>query len=61
MFLEDRIGSIEVSKRADIAIWDHDLYSLPTDKIKDIKCVMTLFGGKVVYTAPDSPLKVRLR
>jgi hypothetical protein len=29
MFLEDRIGSIEVGKAADIAVWDRDPYTVP--------------------------------
>jgi predicted amidohydrolase YtcJ len=56
MFLENKIGSIEVGKRADIAVWDRDLYSVPTEQIKDLKCLMTLLDGEVVYAAPELPL-----
>jgi predicted amidohydrolase YtcJ len=58
MFLENKIGSLEVGKRADIAIWDRDLYSVPTDQIKDMKCLMTLLEGELVYSAAGSPLTV---
>ena len=51
MFLEDKIGSIEVGKYADIAVWDKDLYRVPAAEVKDLKCRMTLFQGKVVYRA----------
>ena len=36
MFLEDKIGTVEPGKKADIAVWDRDLYSVPTDQIKDM-------------------------
>lgn len=49
MFLEDVIGSIEVGKYADIAVWDQDLYTIPVDAIKDLECQMTLFNGEVVF------------
>jgi predicted amidohydrolase YtcJ len=49
MFLEKEIGSLEPGKRADIAVWDQDPYTAPTAAIKDLKCRMTLFQGKVVY------------
>ena len=51
LFLEDRIGSLEPGKDADIAVWDRDLYSIPADDIKNIHCELTLLRGKVVYTA----------
>jgi predicted amidohydrolase YtcJ len=51
LFLEDRIGSIEVGKDADIAIWDRDLYRIPAESLKDLRCQMTLFQGRVVYEA----------
>lgn len=49
LFLEDRIGSIEPGKDADIAVWDRDPYSVPADEIKNMKCRMTFFQGKLVY------------
>jgi len=51
LFLEDRIGSLEPGKDADIAVWDRDPYAIPTDAIKDLHCELTLLRGKVVYDA----------
>jgi hypothetical protein len=51
MFLEKKIGSIEVGKYADLAVWDRDFYAVPTADIKEAKCLMTIFDGKVVYDA----------
>ena len=53
MFLDDRVGSIEVGKDADIAVWDRNLYTVPTDALKDLKCELTLFRGKVVYRSSN--------
>ncbi len=60
MFLEHKIGTIEPGKKADIAVWDRDLYSVPTDQIKNMKCLLTLLDGQVVYTSPDSSLTTSL-
>jgi predicted amidohydrolase YtcJ len=49
LFLEDKIGSLEPGKEADVAVWDRDLYTVPGSALKDLKCEMTLFHGKVVY------------
>ena len=58
MFLEKRIGSVEVGKYADLAVWDRDLYTVPTARIKDMQCQLTIFNGRVVYRAPRSLVKV---
>jgi hypothetical protein len=49
LFLEDKVGTLEPGKRADIAIWDSNLYAIPPGKLKDIKCEMTILNGKIVY------------
>ena len=49
MFMEDKIGSIEVGKYADIAVWDVDLYTAEPEAIKNMKCQMTLLEGEIVY------------
>lgn len=61
MFLENKVGTLEVGKKADIAIWDRDLYAIPTDQIKELKCLMTLVDGEMVYRSPDSPLSTSVR
>jgi predicted amidohydrolase YtcJ len=52
MFLDDRVGSLEIGKDADIAVWDRNPYTVTTDRLKDLKCELTLVGGRVVYGAP---------
>ena len=49
LFLEDRIGSLEIGKEADIAVWDADMYTMPAEKLRDLKCTMTLLHGRVVF------------
>jgi predicted amidohydrolase YtcJ len=61
MFLENKIGTLEVGKKADIAIWDRDLYGVPTDQLKDMKCLMTLIDGDVAYSSPDAPVSTSVR
>ena len=51
MFLEDRIGTIEVGKYADLAVWDRDPYTVAVDDLQEMRCLLTLFDGRVVYTA----------
>ncbi len=61
LFLEDKIGSLEAGKMADIAVWDRDLYSVPASAIKEMKCEMTIFDGRVVYRAAGTGVTVQQR
>jgi predicted amidohydrolase YtcJ len=49
MFLEDKIGTLEPGKQADIAIWDKDMYTIPSEDLQNLKCVMTVYNGQVVF------------
>jgi predicted amidohydrolase YtcJ len=49
MFMERDIGTIEPGKLADLAVWDKNMYEVPAAGIKDLKCTMTIFNGKVVH------------
>jgi predicted amidohydrolase YtcJ len=59
MFMERKLGSIEAGKYADIAVWDRDIYTIPADEIKNLKCLMTLLGGKIVYKAAEAPIEIK--
>jgi predicted amidohydrolase YtcJ len=48
-FEEDRKGSLEVGKLADMAVLAADPLTCPEDAIKDIAAETTIVGGKVVY------------
>jgi predicted amidohydrolase YtcJ len=52
MFLETKIGSIEIGKYADLAVWDRNPYTIPTAQLKELQCVMTVFNGRIVYRRP---------
>ncbi|HVQ14608.1 MAG TPA: amidohydrolase [Vicinamibacterales bacterium] len=49
VFRENDLGSIQPGKLADLVVLDRDYLTVPADQIKDIKPVMTVVGGKVVY------------
>ncbi len=51
MFLEQQIGSIEVGKYADLAVWDRNPLEVATADLKDMQCELTLLGGEVVFAA----------
>jgi predicted amidohydrolase YtcJ len=52
-FDETRKGSLEPGKLADLAVLDADPLTVAENKIRDIKSMMTMVGGKTVYTSPD--------
>jgi predicted amidohydrolase YtcJ len=49
-FEESIKGSIEPGKLADMAILTDDILNCPIDKIKDIESVLTILGGKIIYS-----------
>jgi predicted amidohydrolase YtcJ len=50
-FRENDLGSLQPGRFADIVVIDKDYLTIPADQIKDIKPVMTIVGGRVVYDA----------
>ena len=48
-FEENRKGSIEPGKFADLAILSQNIFSCPEDSIKETKVLMTIVDGKIVY------------
>ncbi len=61
LFLEDKIGSLEPGKQADIAVWDQDLYTIPAEDLRNLKCEMTIYNGEIVYQAAHPPLTATRR
>jgi predicted amidohydrolase YtcJ len=49
VFQESNLGSIQSGKYADLLVLDRDYLTVPADQIKDIKPVITMVGGRIVY------------
>ena len=49
LFQEGNLGSLAPGKYADLLVLDRDYFTVPADQIKDIKPLMTMVGGRVVY------------
>jgi predicted amidohydrolase YtcJ len=55
-FEEDIKGSLEVGKLADIAVLSEDILSVPLDRIRELRTVLTILDGKIVYQAAADQL-----
>lgn len=60
-FEESIKGSIETGKLADLVVLSDDILTIPEPKIRDIEVVMTMVGGKIVYSRPGWPPGGRAR
>ena len=52
---DDKTGSIEVGKLADLVIIDRNLFDLPTTQISQAKILLTLLEGEEVYRDAAAP------
>jgi predicted amidohydrolase YtcJ len=48
---EQRRGSLEAGKLADLAVLNRDYLTIPVEQIGAIESILTMVGGKIVYTA----------
>ena len=47
--MEDRLGSIEPGRLADLVVLDRDYFAVPDEEIKQIRSVLTVVDGAVVH------------
>jgi predicted amidohydrolase YtcJ len=48
-FQEQEVGSIEGGKAADLIVLDRNLFAVPKPEIHQVKIMLTVLKGKVVY------------
>jgi predicted amidohydrolase YtcJ len=51
---DDRTGSVEEGKLADLAVLDQNLLEIEPSAISHTKALLTLFGGEVVFGSLDN-------
>jgi len=54
---EDRLGSIQTGKLADLVVLDRNLFEIPATEISDATVLLTLFNGVAVYRWQDSTVE----
>jgi predicted amidohydrolase YtcJ len=50
-FDEKDAGTIEVGERADLSVFDRDVFAIPPAEILQTRCAMTIVRGRVVFEA----------
>jgi predicted amidohydrolase YtcJ len=47
--MDDRVGTLEVGKLADVVVLDRDYFAVPDEQIKQVRSVMTIVDGRIVH------------
>jgi predicted amidohydrolase YtcJ len=47
--MEDRIGTIEPGRLADLVVLDRDYFAVPDEEIKKVRSVLTVVNGRIVH------------
>ena len=50
---ENKKGSIEIGKFADVAVLSDDYFTVEEEQIKEIESILTIVNGKIVYAKED--------
>ena len=50
-FADERVGTLEAGKLADVVVLDRDLFAAPADEISRVEVELTLVGGAVAYSS----------
>jgi predicted amidohydrolase YtcJ len=48
---EDDLGTIEVGKHADLVVLNDDYFRVSVERLKQLRSVLTIIGGRTVYDA----------
>lgn len=52
--MEEKTGTLETGKYADIVVLDQNLLTIPEEEILNTKVVMTIMNGKTVYQKEEA-------
>jgi predicted amidohydrolase YtcJ len=55
-FVEDRLGTLEVGKLADLAVLSQDIFKVSNDDLPKTESVLTIVGGKIAYSRDAAPI-----
>jgi predicted amidohydrolase YtcJ len=54
-FMDDKVGTLEVGKEADLAVLSQDPFAVPRENISQTRVLTTMVAGKIVYSAVEQP------
>jgi hypothetical protein len=55
MYEDGRIGQLTPGAHADLIVLDQDYFTVPNHSIRDIRSLLTVVNGKVVWGSPKGP------
>ncbi|MGI6069300.1 MAG: amidohydrolase [Blautia sp.] len=47
--MEEKLGTLEEGKLADIAVLERNVFQVPMEEMRDVKVALTMTGGRIVY------------
>jgi len=47
--MEDKLGSLETGKLADVVVLDRDYFTVPDNQIRNLRSALTIVDGRIVH------------